>query len=64
MDTSAPKPVSQIILPTPTLRIMLGITLVLLVLLTIAVIWEGAIIDFQAHLIRDLSGFHFSDGKT
>jgi hypothetical protein len=49
---------------TTALRTTLCITLVLLALATLAIVWQETIIDRQRLVIRGLSGFHFSDGKT
>ena len=47
-----------------SLRTMLYIALVLLAIATAAIVWQETIIDQQRIVIRELSGFHFSDGKT
>ncbi len=46
------------------LSVALCIVLVLLALATVAIAWQETIIDRQKRVIRDLSGFHFSDGRT
>jgi hypothetical protein len=50
--------------PKASLRTMLYIMLVLLALATAAIVWQETIIDQQRLVIRGLSGFHFSDGRT
>ena len=42
-----------------TLRVTLAVTMVLLVLATVAIVWQANIIQQQKALIRDMSGMQF-----
>jgi len=75
VDTST-KPDSQIMrelgidrsdaprLPKFSLRITLYLALMMLILAAAAIVYQQKVIDQQRQVIRDISGVHFSDGKS